>query len=384
MHINEIDLYYKTRESLSEMISWPKGEPEMTPFESAFLCGVLRKFTPNKILEVGVAAGGTSAIISSCMSELCSDFQLHSIDYYEQFYRDDTKKTGYLGIETDKKLMNQYQYVHKYWYGNVACSFIDEIGGDIDCLILDTVHSLPGEILDFLTLLPYLKNGCVLILHDLVYNHYEQFNLKQAYSNILLFSTIKGEKYINFDDSRKMGMPSIGAVVIDDVTREAIGDVFMALLVTWRYMPTSNQLQVYREYVRENYAEELCRIFDASIELNEADIIVKNQMYEFPFYYLPPKCRIILYGAGVVGQAFIMQIKKKEGIKVIRWIDADADNMGIFGIDNIDVIKDIMPEEYDYIVIAIDNKDLASNIESDLEKMGVNRDKIYWKNPRIG
>ena len=66
----------KTREDLSERITWPEGEPEMTPFESAFLCGVLREFRPNKIVEVGIAGGGTSAIISSCMCEMCDDFEL--------------------------------------------------------------------------------------------------------------------------------------------------------------------------------------------------------------------------------------------------------------------------------------------------------------------
>lgn len=384
MHINEIDLYYKTRDSLTKIITWPDGEPEMTEFESAFLCGVLRKFKPRKIVEVGIAGGGTSAIISSCMCELGNWFELHSIDYYEDFYRDQSKKTGFICYEVDELLSKKgNSFVHKYWLGNVACSFIEKIGKDIDCIILDTVHSMPGEILDFLTMLPYLKNGCVLILHDLVYNHYEQSSLKQAYSNILLFSVIKGEKYLNIDNNRKMGMPSIGAIIIDDDTRKHIGDIFLSLLVTWRYMPIEEQISLYRDCIEDNYTDDLCGLFDASVELNEASTIVRNQIYEFPFNYLPQNCNIVLYGAGVVGQAFLSQVKKKNGLNIVRWVDADAEKMGIYGIDGIAMLRDMDSSNYDFVVIAVENEKLANEIKINLRKMGIEDKKMIWKNPRF-
>lgn len=36
---------------------------EMTPWESGFLMGLLNKKRPHKILEIGVAEGGTSVLI---------------------------------------------------------------------------------------------------------------------------------------------------------------------------------------------------------------------------------------------------------------------------------------------------------------------------------
>lgn len=33
-------------------------KPEMSDFDSAFLCGMLKKFRPTKIMEVGIAGGG--------------------------------------------------------------------------------------------------------------------------------------------------------------------------------------------------------------------------------------------------------------------------------------------------------------------------------------
>lgn len=35
----------------------------MSEFDSAFLCGIIKKQKPKKILELGIASGGTTAII---------------------------------------------------------------------------------------------------------------------------------------------------------------------------------------------------------------------------------------------------------------------------------------------------------------------------------
>ena len=159
--------------------------------------------------------------------------------------------------------------------------------------------------------------------------------------------------------------------------------IFTSLLVTWRYMPYDEQIAAYDKYVKMNYDENLYKIFNAAIELNQADVIVRNQMHEFPFYYLPKECNIVLYGAGVVGQAFVQQIRKKKGINVVCWVDADAKNMGIKGIYEIDEIRSIDNLDYDYVVIAIEKEEIAEEIKISLTSMGVEKKKIFWKNPRL-
>ena len=37
-------------------------------------------------------------------------------------------------------------------------------GGGIDLLVLDTIHSLPGELLDYIVCLPFLSSNAVVIL----------------------------------------------------------------------------------------------------------------------------------------------------------------------------------------------------------------------------
>lgn len=55
---NNIELYYEPRSEIMSKLNFPSSEPEMSEFDHAFLCGIIRSFRPQKILEVGIAGGG--------------------------------------------------------------------------------------------------------------------------------------------------------------------------------------------------------------------------------------------------------------------------------------------------------------------------------------
>lgn len=101
IHVNAIPLDYEPRNKilpkLPEFVS-PQGyrEPEMSEFESAFLCGAIKQFRPKKIVEVGVAGGGTTAIILQALEDLGESYEMHSIDAAPTFYRDKTKPAGFM------------------------------------------------------------------------------------------------------------------------------------------------------------------------------------------------------------------------------------------------------------------------------------------------
>jgi len=93
---------------LPEFVS-PQGyrEPEMTEFESAFLCGALKQFRPKKILEVGIAGGATTAIILQTLEDIGESYEMHSVDLNTQFYRDKTKSSGFMAaFAKDNNLFN--------------------------------------------------------------------------------------------------------------------------------------------------------------------------------------------------------------------------------------------------------------------------------------
>lgn len=81
---NEIENWYEPADELGEFTL----VAEMTRWESGFLCGLLKKFKPKKILEVGVAGGGTSVIIRKALEMLGLSQTLHfSGDLSEEYYR---------------------------------------------------------------------------------------------------------------------------------------------------------------------------------------------------------------------------------------------------------------------------------------------------------
>lgn len=266
-----IELFEEPRKTILPKLDLPAFEPEMTEFESAFLCGMLREFKPHKILEVGIAGGGTTAIIMQCMEILGEDYELHSVDIADKFYRDNSKSCGYLGEEAKKYISGANQ---KFYLGKILPECIDSIGDDIDCVILDTAHVLPGEVLDFLTVFPYLKENAIIILHDLINNHCTNNKTifrKNANATKILFDSISGKKYMMKDDSEPVrnGFPNIGAIQITNETKQNLANIVSALSNTWYYIPDNTQLNMYVSKIIENLDEESQWLLEATLKVNQ-------------------------------------------------------------------------------------------------------------------
>lgn len=97
----------------------------------------------------------------------------------------------------------------------------------------------------------------------------------------------------------------------------------------------------------------------------------------FPFDKVPTGKRIILYGAGLVGKTYYMQLKKLSYCSEIAWIDRNADNI-------IDEQGVMLPDElekdryysFDYIVVAMENKKVAEEIKKFCLSIGYSNEKI--------
>lgn len=254
----KVDLYYEPRKECESNYCWPVGEPEMTEFESAFLCGLIRERKPSRIVEVGVAAGGTTSVILKCleMIGLSRSSEVYSVDLSEQFYKGTGERSGYLA----DGVLNNSEFNHKFLLGRLLPSVIDEIGEGIDFAILDASHDMPGEILDFLTIFPYLAPNACIVLHDIAYNHY--FSGPFGYATQVLFSSVFADKIIMKDEGRGNGYPNIGAFVINDRTRESIVNVFNSLVITWISLLSTNQKKLYRDFFYSHYGEECAQLFD--------------------------------------------------------------------------------------------------------------------------
>ena len=77
--MNEVEVYPAPLE-VKKSFDVKNDGAEMTDWELGFLCGLIREYKPNKIVEVGVAAGGTTAIVLNCLSLLKIKAEMYSID----------------------------------------------------------------------------------------------------------------------------------------------------------------------------------------------------------------------------------------------------------------------------------------------------------------
>lgn len=183
---------------------------------------MLKKTNPKKVVEIGLAAGGTTVVIMNCLSLMDTETEMYSLDLSDRYYRDAEKDVAFVAKEL-KHYMNP-KLKHTFLTGKYAPEFIDEIGGGIDFLIIDTAHSLPGEILDFLAYFPYLSPNAMVVLHDLTYNMTGPYH---SYATKVLFDTVVADKYITEDADKIAGFANIGAFRITEDTNKYIANVFM-------------------------------------------------------------------------------------------------------------------------------------------------------------
>lgn len=118
------------------------------------MTNLIKENRPKKVVEIGVAAGGTSVLILDIQNENGNNAKLFSVDFEVKYYRNNTMKTGYLVTEFLNN--NRLNIDHELKIGKYLPHFLEEIGNEINFVILDTMHSMPGEFLDLLAIFPFL------------------------------------------------------------------------------------------------------------------------------------------------------------------------------------------------------------------------------------
>ncbi len=102
--------------------------------------------------------------------------------------------------------------------------------------------------------------------------------------------------------------------------------------------------------------------------------------YNFPDNLLIKNKRILLYGAGKVGQAFYQQFRTDKLCSIVGWVDKNPDRYKnilaeVKGLDQINQIS------FDLLIIALRYQEIAMIIKQELIQNGINPDKIIWKQP---
>ena len=231
---------------------------EMKENERYFLNGIIRALKPRKILEVGVSSGGGSAIILNAISDI-DGAKLYSVDYAEKAYRHPDKLSGFLVNEKFPELADKWQIFR----GGDVSRFIEQIGGDIDFLMLDTAHIHPWETLNFLCILPFMsKNYSWTVLHDIAIfmGPVERSELACRY----LFGHVVSEEKIT-----PSPLANIGAFKISDVTYKYVQNLFEALFIPFDIQVSEKDLNDIRRIIEKYYTQEQYKFFCEILEAQE-------------------------------------------------------------------------------------------------------------------
>lgn len=214
---------------------------EMSKSEAEFLYNLILEKKPKKVLEVGVSSGASAYLILCALNENNNGATLSSIDIVNYYYKDKNLPVGFLVEDIYKSKPNNW----KLYNGGVSGTFIDEIGSDIDFVLLDSARGLPGELLDFLVTYPYTKNAT-------------------SFASKALLSTVSADKI--YPKKWEGEIYNIAAFTTNDETKKNIEDVLSSLLIKWVRVVTKEHAAHFRNIIAKHYPENLLRYFDIACE----------------------------------------------------------------------------------------------------------------------
>ncbi len=100
--------------------------------------------------------------------------------------------------------------------------------------------------------------------------------------------------------------------------------------------------------------------------------------YLFPFAEVDKGSRIILYGAGAVGFEFYQQIVTSQYCELVKWVDAQYEWYQYINMP-VNAPETVAGMDADKVVVAVERKEVFTAIQKALVSMGVDEDKIIWK-----
>ncbi len=119
------------------------------------------------------------------------------------------------------------------------------------------------------------------------------------------------------------------------------------------------------------------RIFGDFSLLSSKEFQVKEK-YVCEFIDLLLDRRIVLYGAGIVGQNIYEQLTNYESIEIVGWMDRNYRNIHSPYMDISDPAL-ISALEFDCVIVAVQKGNLAREIIDYLSQMGIDRKLILWQ-----
>lgn len=157
------------------------------------------------------------------------------------------------------------------------------------------------------------------------------------------------------------------------------------------YMESTNILyHQLKQYLKNcnTYYQETRQFFLNGVVLRNAmhmhyDMFLRKQTeYLYPFPKVKKGCRIVVYGAGVMGYALMKYVVNSKEYQVTLWVDKNVGRRALPEY-KITPVETIAQAEYDYIVIAVLHADVSDEIKNTLINMGIQEHKIARIDPNV-
>ena len=106
---------------------------------------------------------------------------------------------------------------------------------------------------------------------------------------------------------------------------------------------------------------------------------VYSKRYYFPFSKVGKGSNVIIYGAGVVGENYIYDLKMTGYCNPTLWVDKNWENIITYSEMSISSPEEIVNCDYDYIIIALSDECISLKVKTYLiEELNVAKEKIIF------
>jgi len=231
------------------------NKSEMSHQDRVFLNGIIRKAKPKIIAEIGLAAGGSTCVILNAIRDM-DNAKLYSFDYNTIWYRDkeqdNGRKTGFLVNQIVPELLSKWEL----YTGGVPCQYFKNIPDEgVDICFIDTAHFNPGEHLNILEILPFMKKNGIVIYHDTAYHLLVNAN---GTTNLTSINTLNGKRLLL---RQTMDLPNIGAIILDENINNMLFPLFSNLTLPWsRKISEDDFIEMFKHFSKY-YSQDLVQIY---------------------------------------------------------------------------------------------------------------------------
>jgi len=199
---------------------WVSGN--ISDYDARFLVGLVRLANAERVVEIGVASGWSSAVMLKALSTLHGKRNVTGVDLSRTYYLDESRLTGQAVHEAVPELVDNY----RLFTGRLAFDVMSEVG-KADFAFIDGHHMHPWATLDMLSILPFIDRGRWVAMHDLnlcTFERHRHMNRGPFY----LFYMWPDQK---LHSTQQPTM--IGAVVIDRNPKDYLPILLEILYTPW-------------------------------------------------------------------------------------------------------------------------------------------------------